>query len=669
MTALPFHSVNQDTGDRVGFIIECFRTSFPFVIRNFFVTYLPNAGLLSKALSWVLIKSHRVRFTRNMRSPRRVKRPKAGIPGSVHGLSPYVYETLPNDRYTRYFELAPGQWNEPIRGVLRMIPMDELEDYEAVSYVWGDQKSRIIIDCNGSSISVGVNLALLLRRMRLLEGTRRLWVDALCIDQSNKHERSVQVRHMGYIYEHALRGVFWLGDEDEQTAEAFSLLQELAQMVQLVDARTGYSEVAHTLTAQEMQQRRLPDLRDERWNPFWKLLLDQWFMRTWILQEACLTPHAIMQRGSFTIEWTKFVRLIAYMVSSQAVRNDFAASTLVHFCLWVDYGLDLLETLQLARGRFCTEPLDRVFSILGLAKHQPTHLSSGSFVDTSELQTVDYDEPTSELYRRVARVYLLQGDLRPLGLASNNVIGNVKGLPSWVPDWTAWNWNTPIYYSLKHLVPEGEPVRFALANRTPVLSQDGKQLTVYGALHDQVVAVGRHVRLRGISPREFGLIYLESWRCLAFKHLNLAVVRTSDVVDAFARLLVFDHSLTRFQRWTHAETYFRYLDAVRNTNHRVDGRQVLYFDDNQLDIRNFAVYVKGCVTYRTFFITASGYLGLGPFTVRVGDQIAQFDGGWTPFVLRSVGKGCHEIVGESYIQGLMKGEKDFTAVNQEIHLV
>ncbi|KAG9195765.1 hypothetical protein G6011_00886 [Alternaria panax] len=50
--------------------------------------------------------------------------------------------------------------------------------------------------------------------------SRWLWVDALCIDQSNNSERSHQVQQMGHIFSLAIKAISWLG-ADEQIAQVF----------------------------------------------------------------------------------------------------------------------------------------------------------------------------------------------------------------------------------------------------------------------------------------------------------------------------------------------------------------------------------------------------------------------------------------------------------------
>ncbi|KAK4112132.1 heterokaryon incompatibility, partial [Canariomyces notabilis] len=88
--------------------------------------------------------------------------------------------------------------------------------YEALSYEWRppiDSAScppRVII-LNGVTMPVSENLWQALRHLRLPHKNRTLWVDALCIWQSNPRDRSEQVAMMAHIYSAATRVVSWVG--------------------------------------------------------------------------------------------------------------------------------------------------------------------------------------------------------------------------------------------------------------------------------------------------------------------------------------------------------------------------------------------------------------------------------------------------------------------------
>ena len=58
---------------------------------------------------------------------------------------------------------------------------------------------------------------------------------------------------------------------------------------------------------------------------------------------------------------------------------------------------------------------------------------------------------------------------------------------------------------------------------------------------------------------------------------------------------------------------------------------------------------------RRFFVSKDGYFGLAPPDAQEGDRIAVLFGVNVPFILRKIGLN-YQIVGESYVHGLMNGE-------------
>lgn len=72
------------------------------------------------------------------------------------------------------------------------------------------------------------------------------------------------------------------------------------------------------------------------------------------------------------------------------------------------------------------------------------------------------------------------------------------------------------------------------------------------------------------------------------------------------------------------------------------------------DIGMFLRDVRFCLN-RKLFSTRNGMLGVGPPIVREGDLCCILFNARVPFILRQVGSQ-YRLVGEAYIQGVMKGE-------------
>lgn len=114
--------------------------------------------------------------------------------------------------------------------------------FEALSYVWGSEDDPGLAFVQTSAgistrtISIGRNLESALRHLRYGDKPRKLWVDAICINQTDDDEKSVQVRRMSRIYQSAYRVVAWIGPKADGSDVAMSTLEYLGfQVVAALD--------------------------------------------------------------------------------------------------------------------------------------------------------------------------------------------------------------------------------------------------------------------------------------------------------------------------------------------------------------------------------------------------------------------------------------------------
>lgn len=96
--------------------------------------------------------------------------------------------------------------------------------YIALQYVWGDIRKTAPITLNDAEIHVTTNLLAALQRMSAWDPGTYLWIDALCIDQSNTEEKSHQVSMTRNIYQQAMFVTMWLGVEQDDSHLAMSMI-------------------------------------------------------------------------------------------------------------------------------------------------------------------------------------------------------------------------------------------------------------------------------------------------------------------------------------------------------------------------------------------------------------------------------------------------------------
>jgi hypothetical protein len=118
----------------------------------------------------------------------------------------------------RLITLHPGRFEDKLKCTIIPTNLSTQSSYEALSYVWGDEKYNGRIDCGDGYIEVTTNLAVALRQLRHQYRSRTLYADALCINQADMDERSSQVQLMAEIYRNAQRVVIWLGQDGSGSA-------------------------------------------------------------------------------------------------------------------------------------------------------------------------------------------------------------------------------------------------------------------------------------------------------------------------------------------------------------------------------------------------------------------------------------------------------------------
>ncbi|KAG9239502.1 heterokaryon incompatibility protein-domain-containing protein, partial [Amylocarpus encephaloides] len=85
--------------------------------------------------------------------------------------------------------------------------------YAAISYAWGSAVDATRIVVNGHSFPLRYNIWTFLERVchdKSLQSAL-FWIDAVCVNQRDFNERSIQVRIMGQIYHTATEVIVWLG--------------------------------------------------------------------------------------------------------------------------------------------------------------------------------------------------------------------------------------------------------------------------------------------------------------------------------------------------------------------------------------------------------------------------------------------------------------------------
>lgn len=153
--------------------------------------------------------------------------------------SPDVYHPL-GENEIRLLTVSQGQLDDPVQCTLEQVTLldDSPPQYETISYCWGDATLRAQMKINGHIADVTLSSHEAIRRMRLRDIERRLWIDAICINQADLGERGSQVASMGRIHRHGTGNLIYLGgQEDLDTSKVSAALQNIVQRVENTLAR------------------------------------------------------------------------------------------------------------------------------------------------------------------------------------------------------------------------------------------------------------------------------------------------------------------------------------------------------------------------------------------------------------------------------------------------
>ncbi|KAF5530822.1 het-domain-containing protein [Fusarium phyllophilum] len=276
--------------------------------------------------------------------------------------SHYVYSALIGDNNIRLLRLLPSSDRSTrLQGQLFEYPLAQgrqtMHLYEALSYTWGTSQHTKSISIDDRELPITANCHLALVQLRDSFIDRVLWADAICIDQSNIKERGKQVRIMAEVYCKARQVIVWLGEATSDSDVAMQKIRAVAE--------------GHSIQAE--QDNFIPE-------SIASLLKRQWFQRVWVLQEVAAAQHVLLVCGAFQIDGYAFcLGLAPYMDACEGFESVSSVEYLIRGSIFrpkytkTDSGLITLgirslgELMDMYHAHEATEPLDKVFALLGMS--------------------------------------------------------------------------------------------------------------------------------------------------------------------------------------------------------------------------------------------------------------------------------------------------------------
>lgn len=593
--------------------------------------------------------------------------------------SQYSYQPFLSNRHIRLFIIKGGPRSSPIDGTLERFHLDNPDtSYEALSYAWGDPTPVHEIICDDSLLPVASNLHAALLHLRYEDKRRGVWIDALCIDQSNLEERSSQVAIMAEIYSLADQVVVWLGNSDEHTQGGISALQDLEKRYIVLCSNfgdfTGFDESA------------LWDESSEMFLPLRSILYRPYFHRAWVIQECAVARGVVVLCGQHHIPWSTLLRACMYLSAATKleVNQRMATTVLVSIQNILLDGRDsrLLKMLSIMqRDIQATDPRDKVYSLIGVTAEGRK----------SKYLQPDYTLSIKDVYANAARAMIESSRLEVFssaGYHSSQTAWSLRNLPdlslpTWVPDWRFIGNNSTLLVGVfKFYKATGDsPVVFP--DKTTgdpfLLSISGGHLSTVCKTWRVTSEVNRLLTYlgSGLCQRKADLSltipcpeYTESpnTEIPHYPFMN-ASSTTETIAAAYGATLIAD-------QWCYAgrmselgrRFFYRELDNICGKRPESD-----FTDDADLGRDRLSAalvsYVHAMLRImkgRKVFRTHDGMLGLCPEAAEEGDCMVIFPGADVPMILRKADSANDEqevendedwlLIGESYVHGMMDGQ-------------
>ena len=568
-------------------------------------------------------------------------------------MAPYEYSALDEDASEiRLMTLLPGRFKDDISITLKTVTLtkEHTPQYEALSYVWGSKKNPVAIsvkarkpECSKSFSLVGLsrrrtipvteNLAKALPYLRKEDEPRVLWIDAICVNQQDLAERGHQVKRMAAVYSMASRVMVWLGPESQNSTLALRAIDHFSSQIR-VDWNT---ERMTAVSTGETITRFVDPFDDENWKSVGDLLGRPWFERLWIWQEVRLAREAYLFCGNEGVRWESLRRATMYLLR---VPSPEGVNHLIGRCYKIsDYpghGADSFDSLDVvlsgARSASCSDPRDKIFAVLSLARARDTHGLDA-----------DYSKPAEAVFQGL--VLHFTSKLQSLSILAQCELRDDTGgmeLPTCVPNWT---------------VPRvGNTLRLSAScsNSKPrVRYQDGTVLAATGVNIAVIKCVESLPQPTG-RDKYFLIGEIED----AIRALVVPKVKPLSPSEREATVISLCRTLCCnifADSYSPPHPNMVSFEIGRKHMHRtIDTTRDTAFDDSRERLGYFG-RVATAIRGRSFFTTDDGYVGLAPIASKPGDEICVLLGCQSPLVLRPCGDGSHKVVGECYIDGFMEG--------------
>jgi len=618
-------------------------------------------------------------------------------------MSNYKYPPLKDDEI-RLLIVQPGLPGQEIKCFLVHEPLQESRPFQALSYRWGEDKpnkpitilsfksvsskSRSLRDFRPFRILTKTNLFDALQRLRDPEHQITLYVNALCIDHDNMDEKYPQQARTQEIFNRASNVIVWLGIETDESKMAFDFIPKV-------------------LDVNSFEKLVKEERNSKYWDALAKLLRNPLFSRRWLIQELAVARNAALHCGPHIIQWTSFSDAVAlfeanlseiqrYFTFSQASGGRIkdiralGASTLVsvvnNIIRKAPDGsilnrLESVETLVSMLAVFeASDPLDTIIAVIGLSKDR---MQVQSMISSRRKLRDNYIDFVFYCVRSSGSIDIVCRHWAPIIKEAPNYLEHNQ-LPSWIPNVGGSAFGAP---EDKYKAKQSERVHgdsfvglpghriYDAAAGFPALEY-AFGLNPHPDPNIQYPQYDGNMTVKGYTLGTIGDLSPRVKGTLAQEYLEWGgwTPYSPTVPERLWRTLVADRGPdnTKPPSWYHRACL--HCIGQRGTDGDIDTIAILSQAKCSHIVADFLRRVQSVIWNRRIFMSVEkvdgkGLFGLVPGGTKRGDIICILYGCSVPVILRehwTFGYQYFEVIGESFVYGMMDGEAREGLLEEEV---
>ncbi|GAW18585.1 hypothetical protein ANO14919_080630 [Xylariales sp. No.14919] len=572
----------------------------------------------------------------------------------------------------RLLDLLPATASGALAARIRRFSLDDTPPYISVSHVWGDEKATNLMHiesgCGNKDIQISRHLESLLIGLlchtvdtlpEIWNDHSRLpmWIDMVCINQTDVGEKASQIPLMRRIYSQAAAVVIWINEYDSHLRYAFYYLRRVVRWM-----------------PGPQDEHDWPSFDPIGFDSIQRLLDCQWFHRRWVIQEVIVPRHAIFLCGTDALTMEDLFlgidivsralmarprELKASKYATIGTFRPLLALKQINQSLKDHRQLKLLWLLENLRLTQSALPHDKIYGLLGFCSPEE---AAGN--------PIRYDLGPEEAYKTFVVTHAkLHHDLEFLSLCTPvqraTVCSDKSGRPqyqyfsepSWVPNWDSKSLRrclglSRLAYDEKYFDASGT---LSLDH-----SFNGNELAVSGVMLDRIQVLGDFVQLE--RRAEFSDPNSRIFQQYFDFYMTRPVGETP-YTDELSRAKAFSRTISLLGVYLSPipssdelpEMFYRWCQGSILGN-QLEERGLKYQACQRDGLKGF-MRMKRLLSWQPF-ITQRGYIGLARENSGVGDEIWIVGGCSVPVLLSPTAGDQHnrEVRGEVLLDGFMFGE-------------